>query len=366
MATLSRFEIVGLPHFISNEKAYQRKLNLIDMMGSDNPSDYKLGVSYVSPLESFVARELVSLVTVISKEYDDQEYCTLAVNRVISKFKNQSKLKRFIFTAYLEFYVDSQLPDEDILDEANHGRITLRFVNESVNVEMMYKTLVLTRQIPIVSKEGYVLDTKKELKIYRNDILITPTDSDVSNYTLLKYLPVNFNVINIIDYVDHTKSNKTKYNILQFAFKNLDKIFNILTEHEDFEISSIKNSVLFKGNLVNNFALNTVEKCTVNDKEFFTGTVSDVSTSKFKAPLFYKNLLNEFDKEFTLMFFIATCLLYFKKNEVVFLMYSFRNSDVKIYDTSRIYSMLMSNEFDGKTDDDILTDDSPTVSIIIS
>jgi hypothetical protein len=309
---ITKIDVIGLPHFNKHLIASERVLSLIDefQTNPDKPDKYyKLGISTVSSLEKFVAEQMIALVSFYQSNFNDTKKCDEETVITMRKIVTQSKSIgiTLIIKVKIEFY-----SNDLVINEVTKGVLSILFINDSPILKMTYYTQV----VPNVVKANHL---------------------SLKGYTLFKYLTNQIKVLPTTLFFDNNSLVQNDNNILQNAIDNLPKLFAIIKEYEDVKV--FKDYIQYKNHIIKKIAVKTVVNSRVSSKLFVCAFVVKEESN---AAVFYDNLLKDYDKEFTLIFIIAACLLYYKKTDLVVLTHTFRNEDSSDIIT-RLYQFMLSD-----------------------
>lgn len=331
------FNIAGLPRLSKNKSKLLRKLQLIDSDIS-NDNDAKYGICYLTPLQGFVAKETVKGLILLFDHYNNENFCNELLSKLYSKLSVQSDLKNILFTVEIEYYLD------DISDDYDKYLLKLVFFNKYLDIKLYYKKLV------------YSYTQQNQLK---NIVLTRKVVETKGKYSLFNYFPSNLIYLDINEFCNPSCIKELEYEIIVNAMENKDKLIETMNYYD--EIDKTNEGINFKNYNILNLNLKTFKKnYKSKTKYYITAKIKKISNTdeEVYAPMFYDNVLHKFDKEFTLVFFIAACLLYYDNSKHVVLAHSFRkNGSFKDYfNTLELYDYLL----------DILNPNTPSISIIAS
>lgn len=356
MSVITRMNVIGLPHFTNKAKSL-RQLCLVDPMGS-SAIDFKFGITYENPLAIFVAREICKCLVTLFNNYATPDICKIAIENVISKFKSQTRLDTIVFNVIIDFHhIYSNKDKSNLLYDEYKNTIKLYFCDENVSITAKYYDLITDYAFTYIdkTKSNHVTRVKNGQLCKKMNIAVT----NQYPFENLKYVPFKFIYIDIKDYIDKISNIATDNKILTNSIQQIDELLDIMINYEfiDYDIKNVYETprIRYKDDVIYDLNTSYLDKSINKNKTYIKGVVKTPLTIGSK---FYKNILYEYDKEFTLIYFIAALLLYYDSNYHIILSHSMRYRGVEddLYNTSLLYEYLHK----------VITEDSPSISILIS
>ena len=356
MSVITRMNVIGLPHF-TNKASTLRHLCFIDPMGT-TAVDFKFGITYETPLAVFIAKEISKCLVTLFNNYTDSYICKIAIENLINKFKSQTRLNTIIFNVVIDFHhIYSTKELDNLLYDEYKNTIKMYFCNENVSITARYYDLITDYAFMYVNKseDDYTTNVKNGQLCKKMDIAVTKQYP----FENLKYIPFKFIYIDIKDYVDKTSNVVIDNKILTNSIQQIDELFDIMINYEliDYDMRHVYETprLTYKDDVVYDLNTSYLKKSINSDKTYIKGVVKTPLTIGSK---FYNNLLDEYDKEFTLIYFIAALILYYDSDYHIILSHSMRYRGINddLYNTSLLYEYLHK----------VITKDSPSISILIS
>ena len=308
---ITGIDIIGLPHFSKHDIISERVLKLIDEF-EIKPTEkyYKLGISTVSSVEKFVAEQMLILIEFYQNNYTDFKACDEETNIILKKIISQSQSfnTSLIIKIKIEFYANNGITN----NIANKGTLTIFLIDNMPYCKLSYNTQLTDN-------------------VYKLNYL------DLTDYSVFKYLSTKIKILPITSIVDNNSIAINDSEFIKTAISRRSELFTILQEYDGIEI--VNDTIQYKNDTIKKIALKSIVNSRQSNNLFINAFVVKESSS-----IYYDNLLKEYDKEFTLIFIIAVCLLYYDKNDLIVLTHSFRNQSSFDYDIiSRLYQFMLSD-----------------------